>query len=343
GQSAKLLDYLMVLNYATGGKVAIFDDPILKNFAEFISRAYVGNGWGINFADAGARVAPPISTVYNFGKMVKSDELMQFASLLYKENPSTITADRYLIRTLIDLLPIEEIKQSPAAHNLPLFTWYDQTEFCFMGGSEGFFVGAKGGFNAESHNHNDAGSFNLHLNTIPMFIDAGVDTYTKKTFSSQRYTIWSMQSNYHNVPIINGVAQKYGKMFKTSGTNFNAAKMRFETDIAGTYPSSAEVKSWKRAYTLNHNELTITDDFILNKTITPNQINFMTWGNVDISKMGVIVIDVKGQKVSLSYNKSEFTPVVETIDLKGTNLSRTWGGEIYRISLKARTMKSKGK
>ncbi len=29
-------------------------------------------------------------------------------------------------------------------------------------------------FNNESHNHNDAGTFSLYLNTIPVLIDAGV-------------------------------------------------------------------------------------------------------------------------------------------------------------------------
>lgn len=343
GQSAKLLDYLILLNYATGEKVSIFDEPILKQFAEFISRAYVGNDWGINFADAGARVSPPIFTVFNFGKMVGSDELMQFASLLYKDEPTSIVANRYLIRTLMDLMPVNEIKTTPAAHILPKFTWYPETEFCFMGDSKGFFIGAKGGFNAESHNHNDAGSFNLHLNTIPIFIDAGVDTYTKKTFSSQRYTIWSMQSNYHNVPIINGVAQKDGKEFKTSDTNFNASKMCFTTDIAGTYPLQAEVKSWKRSYIFKTDKVTITDDFVLNKTLQPNQVNFLTWGTVDISKPGVVVVNVKGETAQLLYDKTEFTPSLETIDLKGTNLSRTWGNEIYRLSLSANTMKKIGK
>lgn len=343
GQSAKLLDYLILLDYATGGKVSIFDEPILKNFAVFISRAYVGNGWGINFADAGARVSPSIFTVYNFGKVVKSDELMQFASFLYKNDPQLIVADRYLIRTLMNLMPVNEIKTTPAVHNLPAYTWYPETEFCFMGQSKGFFIGAKGGFNAESHNHNDAGSFNLHSNTTPIFIDAGVDTYTKKTFSKLRYTIWSMQSNYHNVPMINGVAQKDGAEFKTKNTKFDASKMCFSTDIAGTYPAEAEVKSWTRSYTLKKDELTVVDDFVLNKKLQPNQINFLTWGKVDISKEGVVTVNVQDETVSLLYNKADFTPSIEPIDLKGTALSKTWGDEIYRVSLNAKAMKTSGK
>ena len=31
-------------------------------------------------------------------------------------------------------------------------------------------LAAKGGFNNESHNHNDVGTFSLYVNTIPVFI-----------------------------------------------------------------------------------------------------------------------------------------------------------------------------
>ena len=49
-------------------------------------------------------------------------------------------------------------------------------------------------------------------------IDAGVGTYNRQTFSEQRYDIWTMQSNYHNLPMINGVPQKNGPEFKTTDT-----------------------------------------------------------------------------------------------------------------------------
>lgn len=52
------------------------------------------------------------------------------------------------------------------------------------------------------------------MNQTPILIDAGVGTYTRQTFSNERYSIWTMQSNYHNLPMINGVPEKYGKNIK---------------------------------------------------------------------------------------------------------------------------------
>lgn len=35
-----------------------------------------------------------------------------------------------------------------------------------------------------------------------------------------------------------------------------------------------------RSYTLDDRKLTITDSYTLEEAVAPNQVNFMTWGNV---------------------------------------------------------------
>lgn len=52
--------------------------------------------------------------------------------------------------------------------------------------NKNWFVAAKGGNNAESHNHNDIGNFIVYHNNQPVVIDLGRDTYTSKSFSNQR-------------------------------------------------------------------------------------------------------------------------------------------------------------
>lgn len=63
-----------------------------------------------------------------------------------------------------------------------------------------FTLAAKAGCNADSHNHNDVGSFTIYKGGKPMVIDLGVGTYTRETFSDKRYEIWTMQSQFHNLP-----------------------------------------------------------------------------------------------------------------------------------------------
>ena len=73
----------------------------------------------------------------------------------------------------------------------------------------------------------------------------------------------------------------------------------------------------------------------MDKADKPNQVNFLTWGKVDVSVPGVATVEVNGEKVRMTYNKSTFTPTVETIRLDDPRLSNVWGEQVYRISLNA--------
>ena len=177
---------------------------------------------------------------------------------------------------------------------------------------------------------------------FPVIIDAGVGTYTKQTFGKDRYTIWTMQSNYHNLPMINGVPQKFGQEYKATNTVCNEKKRMFSTDIATASPAEAKVKSWVRSYALDDKKLIIGDLYTLDEAIAPNQMNFLTWGNVTFPSAGKIRIEVKGQKVEMNY-PSQFKAELETIKLDDPRLSNVWGKEIYRITLKTEEKKVTGK
>ena len=214
-------------------------------------------------------------------------------------------------------------------------------QWCILRGKDNTALVAKGGNNDEPHNHNDVGTFSLYVNTIPVFIDAGVGTYTKQTFGKDRYTIWTMQSNYHNLPMINGVPQKFGQQYKATNTVCNEKKRTFSADIATAYPAEAKVKSWIRSYALDDRKLMITDNYTLNEALTPNQLNFLTWGKVSFPSPGKVRVEVKGQKVELDY-PSQFKAELETIKLDDPRLSNVWGKEIYRITLKTEEKKATG-
>lgn len=334
--AGKMYDYLQVLYDGTGGKVTIFNQPIIKNMGEYIARSYVGNGWVVNFADASAKGGGDAQVVFRYGKAVNSNIMMQYAAYLDSlETKKSLSSGRDLFRTLQSLLYENEMSKVSPVHQLPEYTWYPETEFCYMSNKNGLFFAAKGGYNNESHNHNDAGTFSLYVNTLPVIIDAGVGTYTRQTFSSERYTIWTMQSNYHNLPLINGTPQKYGSKYKATDVVFNPKKMSFSANIASAYPAEAGVKKWIRSYTLTKDALKIEDSFDLNNASKPNQINFLTRGKVDTSTPGEVLITVNNEKVRLLYDKNTFVPVLETVVLDDPRLSNVWGKEIYRISLDA--------
>lgn len=339
--AGKMYDYLQLLYDATDGKINIFSDPMVKNMGEYISRSYVGNGWVVNFADASAKGDFNYRLIYRYGKMVHSIEMEQFASLLKKLYPRPISISRDMYRVLTDLSSDPEIDKYAPLHEVKPFTWYPETEFCYI--REGnLFLAAKGGYNDESHNHNDIGTFSLYVDDEPILIDVGVGTYTQKTFSAERYSIWTMQSDYHNLPVINGFSQRYGKKYRATNVKPDKNDKMFSLDISKAYPADAGINKWIRGYRLNKESLYITDTFDINNAQVPNQLNFMTWGQVDISQAGVVKIKLNNKTCRLSYDKNSLEPSLEKIVLDDSRLSDVWGNEIFRISLTAKKTVNKG-
>lgn len=341
--AGKLYDYLQVLSDGTGGQVSLFNEPLVKKMGEYISRSYVGNDWVVNFADASARMEMDSELIYRYGKAVNSDEMKQFAAYIKVQNSNVaVAATRDMLRNLENLYVSEGLKNEVAGHNNPIYTYYPQTEFCYIK-KENVFLAAKGGFNDESHNHNDVGTFSLYINNNPIFIDAGVGTYTRQTFSGERYSIWSMQSDYHNLPRINGYSQAYGKKYKAKNTRLNEKQSKFTIDIAKAYPDEASVNKWERSYQLKNKEIVIEDIFEIDGANQENQVNFLSRGSIDIAQKGIISIVVGSEKVALFYDKDQFIASIETIKLDDSRFTKVWGSEIYRISLNASSISAKGK
>ena len=366
--AGKLYDYLQIMCDASNGAFSIFDDPQIKSMGEYISRSFVKDGWVVNFADATAKLSYSPALLYNYGKAVGSQEMMDFAiynladenardfknpkALVWNDGYRCLESMRFIpqmsaqVKSLNDRLAAGEtfeVLRDELRKHVPLFTWYPQTEFCYMLNNEGWFVAAKGGHNNESHNHNDIGTFTLYVNGVPMFVDAGVGTYTKKTFSKDRYTIWSMCSDWHNLPVINGITQMNGRKFHSASVkavNGKSAKT-FALDIVGAYPEESGCQSWVRDYKLTSKVLDITDTYVLKERKGADVENFMVQGAVYMSgeitpagylvKKGEVVVGNDDVYMSLSY-PSNLTPSVEVKDLDDPRFTKVWGDKIRRIS-----------
>ncbi len=348
--AGKLYEYLNLLHKATRGKVSIFDQPIIKNMGEYIVQAHIGDGWVVNFADAPAKVYNPAGMIYRYGKAVNSELMQKFGAYRARQsvdheyiNCSCHGSGRDLTRTLENLTTWEEVDHTQPALSSAPHVWYPQTQFCYMRSGD-YFLAAKGGHNGESHNHNDVGTFLLFYKNKPVFIDVGVGTYTLQTFSKERYGIWTMLSDYHNLPKINGVAQKNGRQYKAKNARFDAKTMTFSLDIAGAY-DSAGVQQWNRSFTLppNGTGLVIQDDFVLNEVRAGNQYHFMSVQKPDISKAGVVSLSIDGEKLQLQYDSQLFAAETESIALTDKRLTNVWGSAVYRLRLKALKTQVKGK
>ncbi len=219
--------------------------------------------------------------------------------------------------------------------------WFPDTEVAGARDKEGsfmgFFFGAKGGFNAESHNHNDVGSCLMYFDGKPCLIDLGREEYVAKTFSSRRYEIWTMQSGYHNLPVINGTDQMQGANYKAKNSTFtaNAKSATFTTEIAGAYPEGAKVKSWVRSYTLNRGKsFVISDKYELNAvTDAVTSSNLITYCKVTQVKPGLLKFEGDGFTLNMTYNSRVVTPRIEFIEVTDRSLKRYWPNGVTRVKL----------
>jgi hypothetical protein len=338
----KMYEYLDLLSRATQTKVDIFDNVKVKNIGGYIYKACLYYPYFMNFSDAGPTQSPSPFVVYHFGEKVNDPILKQFGQFLVNKNgwSNRIWGGVYGIEKLaIGLFDYDNLSGKSAEEpRMPSF-WLSGTQIA--GGRDksdnGFCFAAKGGYNAAPHGHNDVGTFMLYYNKKPIFVDAGVGRYSIKTFSKERYTIWSMQSGYHNLVTINGQDQKEGKEFVASNCKFKDTKsaVSFSVDVAKAYLPEARVKTWNRTYTIQKGkQFTIEDAYELYEKNGKSTINLLTNLNATIEKPGVMTISGKDVSVQLQYNPQKVEATIEPVDMGNDPIKWDNGLRRLRFSIK---------
>ncbi len=362
---ASLFDNLELLYRATNGAIDLYNEPLIQEIGRFIHRVHIAEDYYINFADAPALVYPDAMLVYRYGLRIGDEQLMalgawlaerqavqdgggdesaeQKAGALKKRNVPTSMA-----RRLPALFALHTLPTTPAAPPLPRDTWLPEIEVMVArdqeGNADGLFVAAKGGHNAESHNHNDIGNFVIYVDGKPVIVDAGVETYTAKTFSDRRYEIWTMQSAYHSLlPTLDGVQQLPGANYKATDVSYqaNEAGATLALNLATAYPPEAKIDRWQRTVTLQRGQaVQIEDAYTLSAQPNTIELSLVTPCAVDVTTAGVIRFGerlVLGGRVAgtgqLTYD-AIFTVTTEIIPITDERLGGTWGESLTRIVLR---------
>ena len=152
-----------------------------------------------------------------------------------------------------------------------------------------------------------------------------------------------MQSNYHNLPIINGFSQKEGGEYLAQNVHVNVDQKKFSLDLSKSYLPEAGIDHWHRAYQFtDENTLEITDDFKLQDPEVQNEIVFMTWVEPELVQPGIVQLTKNGISLQLAYNKNELQANKKVVELTDSRLSSVWGTTIYQFILKAKNLQAKG-
>jgi hypothetical protein len=348
---ASLFDCLELMHSATNGQFDVYDNTLIQEMGRFIYRAHIDGSYRLNFADASARGGISASLVYNYGKRIGDDTMMKFGAWSAEQRKGHRgNVDEY--RDLYSLFHYGEIQSVKGTQPYLRDVWLPDLQVFVAreeeGAAKGFYVAGKGGHNAESHNHNDVGSFVVYRDGLPILIDAGVGTYSAKTFSRNRYDIWTMQSAYHNLPTINGVMQQNGRKFAAKDVAYKKTNKSatFSLDLVGAYPKEAGIQSWQRAITLNRGKsVEIKDRYVLDKVSGDMILNLMTACDVSVLEPGKLMLKGDGEKfgsATVVYDAEMFEAATEAIALDDRKLSRSWQTEqLTRIVLKAKSPSKK--
>jgi hypothetical protein len=355
---ASLYDCLELLHGASNSRINIFENPLVREIGRYIGRVHISGRFYINFADAAAKLNANASVIYRFGKSIRDQDMMGFGAFLSKQQNLGEDSIRgsfgWLGRVLPTLFVLDELTKATPKEPLGRDFWLPELQVMgarsLEGSTKGLYLAAKGGHNAESHNHNDVGNFIVYADGYPVLIDVGVESYTAKTFSNRRYEIWTMQSAHHNLPTINGFMQRNGREFQATDAKYKSGpkEVSFSLDIAKAYPEEAQVQSWKRTVTLERGKQVILEDrFILKGAKQPVQMTLMSWRKPELTGEGKIrlaspegILDAKS--VFIHFDKVQWSAALETIPLVDGQLRSSWGERLYRILLTAKQAPLRG-
>lgn len=345
-----LLDALEILHSVSDGRISIYDEPLVRDMARFIYRTHVAGPYFINFADAAPRIVPDPAVMLTFGKRLNDEQLQNFAAFFAQTSGlgENVVGDRWgsILRQIRKLLAIEELRSISPAEPLLRDVWLDDIQVMAArqteGSAEGFYLAAKAGHNGENHNHNDVGNFIVYESGRPVLIDVGPGTYTRTTFSSDRYSVWNFQSDYHNVPTVNGVMQHHGRRFAASDVAYQSDESRAELrmQLAETYPDSAHVDSWIRTIVFQRDSGTISieDSYELRSHREATTLNLMTSLNVTSEEPGVVRLTEAGfDDIEVIFDAARARVTVEEILIEDENLRARWGNALSRIVLADRS------
>lgn len=325
-----LFNTLEVLNGITDGAFcSCYENEKIRNIALYILNVHIDDKYYANFADCSPVAGRAGVREFLFGKRIHSKELMLFAAQDHTKNPDHILKEELNLFYRLQALGTEtEIKNYPKGTLLLHPDIYYKSVGLLLTGDKTFRLAVKAGNNADSHNHNDTGSFILYRNGFPVFVDVGVESYTKKTFSNKRYEIWTMQSAFHNLPTFGEYMQKDGREYCAREVKvlMEEQECSISMELAGCYPKEASVESYRRTIRFKKNtEIVLTDEFA--SLPKGSFLSLMTYDKPRLNR----------QKLMLGETRiliDGFTTIeIEEIPITDARLKTAWDHNLYRIKL----------
>lgn len=322
-----------VLYDMTGGYVNIFDDPLMRAMGEYAVKVVVNGNRALNFADSPARVNPSPILLYEWGVRSGSEMMRSFGQNRLGGNLCGTGMDSSLPYRQMGFLVNGKM---PACDFVaPLKFWMDGIMIAGTrenhATDKGLYLAFKGGNNNESHNHNDVGNLIVFSDGKPVFIDAGSGTYTRKTFSRERYSIWAMRSEYHNVATFNGVTQTAGAQARATDPVYDSETGKLTLNLKTAYPEQAGIDSYTRSAVLQGGLITVEDDV---KLLAPGEVMFSLITTVLPEDVTDSSFTVNGATVRFDPSLRYAVEALDKTEPEVERIPKSWDTDVlYRVTL----------
>ena len=328
------LDILCAM--APGVFDAAWSDPKLRAMGEYIANVHVAGPYYLNFADCSPLAGARGAREFLFGRRVDSRPLMALAAADFVRwpdgEPTTDSAAGinlfYLVQAAFAEADIRTFARAAAHEGAPQpgDAWYPSVglRICRRGA---FVAGMKAGNNADSHNHNDTGSVTLYKDGRPYLIDLGVESYTQKTFSPQRYEIWTMQSSWHNLPEFDpdGAACQQLPGAEYAAREVHAPEGGLCMDLAPAYSPVPGLGYYRRSLALTEEGLHLTDETDYAGTVAMSLMSVeepaLQEGNLCFGTLGYTPLP------------ADVRAVIEKVPVTDPRLRGAWPDAVYRTRL----------
>lgn len=355
---ATLFEALEVVERVTGGAYDGCAVPPVAEMSRFPQAMQIDADSQVNFSD-GSPAHPPNAVWHllaRFGERVGDGEVVRHARWMGRAHPLRFDGQLapLFLRILAALRDPGWEEAGPSEPGMPASWYAPGTEVAVARerahDAAGLAVAVKGGHNDVSHNHNDAGGPIVSLDGHPVLIDVGVGVYVRDTFLPEtRYSIWTMRSAWHSVPLPGGVEQRHGSEFRATGTAFaddgSVASLRM--DLTAAYPAEAGLASITRAVALDRRagEVRIDDAWrfagegvmrlVLMTADEPRPVT----GGLAVGPALVAFDDgLGGATARIDTARIDIERIdIERIDIDpaDTRLARAWGAAVHRTILTA--------
>lgn len=318
---AALFDALESVYEATAGRVSFFGEPLIRRIGDFPVKAHVAGEYFINFADCDVKPRLDGERLMRFGERTENPQLVALGAQMLAQNAGVRPLDTPQMNRVLHAL-FEKAADLPPAQEEAFGALPDLQVFSWRKG--GLYAAIKGGHNRENHNHNDVGSFIVYADGKPQIVDMGNCVYTAKTFGPERYTLMNTRARNHNVPLIGGTEQAFGRQY--AARDVRADALGAQMDIAGAYPAQAGVLSLKRALRIGDAGITLQDTVRLS---APQQV---TWVFMLREKPALGEGRVCFGPLTLRYD-GKLTARAEEIPVTDARMARNFPGSLWRLTL----------